>query len=204
MATTSKTPSLRAPLEGQKQIEIEDPDDYLLYLEVILRNIHKRFYSIYDETTEIPDLKVIVPKIRSEVLRGKNLVFSGLVPTQMKLEQSRAYFIAKSLGAEVKPNIDKEITHLVAVNAGTYKVNAAKKSLPLKWSMRIGCGPAPSAGSTWRRSSFHWTARYATRVASHPPIAIVPSTWLTTASVRRSHPRAASSRRSRAATSAKR
>ncbi|EDW92560.1 RNA polymerase II subunit A C-terminal domain phosphatase [Drosophila yakuba] len=132
VATTSKAPSLRVPLEGQKQIEIEDPDDYLLYLEVILRNIHKRFYSIYDETTEIPDLKVIVPKIRCEVLRGKNLVFSGLVPTQMKLEQSRAYFIAKSLGAEVKPNIGKEITHLVAVNAGTYKVNAAKKEPAIK------------------------------------------------------------------------
>ncbi|XP_017070359.1 RNA polymerase II subunit A C-terminal domain phosphatase [Drosophila eugracilis] len=133
VATTSKsTPSIRVPLEGKKQIEIEDPDDYLLYLEVILRNIHKRFYAIYDETTEIPDLKVIVPKIRCEVLRGKNLVFSGLVPTQMKLEQSRAYFIAKSLGADVQPNISKEITHLVAVNAGTYKVNAAKKEAAIK------------------------------------------------------------------------
>ncbi|XP_017061840.1 RNA polymerase II subunit A C-terminal domain phosphatase [Drosophila ficusphila] len=133
VATTSKsTPSIRAPLEGQKQIEIEDPDDYLLYLEVILRNIHKRFYAIYDETMEIPDLKVIVPKIRCEVLRGKNLVFSGLVPTQMKLEQSRAYFIAKSLGADVQPNIGKDITHLVAVNAGTYKVNAAKKEAAIK------------------------------------------------------------------------
>ncbi|KAH8234356.1 hypothetical protein KR038_008343 [Drosophila bunnanda] len=129
LASTSKSPTAH---DGQKQIEIEDPDDYLLYLEVILRNIHKRFYAIYDETTEIPDLKIIVPKIRSEVLRGQNLVFSGLVPTQMKMEQSRAYFIAKSLGAEVQQNIGKEITHLVAVNAGTYKVNAAKKEANIK------------------------------------------------------------------------
>ncbi|XP_020815546.1 RNA polymerase II subunit A C-terminal domain phosphatase [Drosophila serrata] len=129
LASTSKSPPAH---DGQKQIEIEDPDDYLLYLEVILRNIHKRFYAIYDETTEIPDLKIIVPKIRSEVLRGQNLVFSGLVPTQMKMEQSRAYFIAKSLGAEVQQNIGKEITHLVAVNAGTYKVNAAKKEANIK------------------------------------------------------------------------
>lgn len=129
VATTSQSssPNVKITNDGQKQIEIEDPDDYLLYLEVILRNIHKRFYAIYDETTEIPDLKIIVPKIRCEVLRGQNLVFSGLVPTQMKLEQSRAYFIAKSLGAEVQSNISKDITHLVAVNAGTYKVNAAKK-----------------------------------------------------------------------------
>lgn len=136
VATTSQqqntSPNVKIINDGQKQIEIEDPDDYLLYLEVILRNIHKRFYAIYDETTEIPDLKIIVPKIRCEVLRGQNLVFSGLVPTQMKLEQSRAYFIAKSLGADVQSNISKEITHLVAVNAGTYKVNAAKKELNIK------------------------------------------------------------------------
>ncbi|KAL7735450.1 hypothetical protein ACLKA6_019561 [Drosophila palustris] len=138
VATTSQQqqhstcPNVKVTNDGQKQIEIEDPDDYLLYLEVILRNIHKRFYAIYDETTEIPDLKIIVPKIRCEVLRGKNLVFSGLVPTQMKLEQSRAYFIAKSLGADVQSNISKDITHLVAVNAGTYKVNAAKKELNIK------------------------------------------------------------------------
>ncbi|SPP73739.1 blast:RNA polymerase II subunit A C-terminal domain phosphatase [Drosophila guanche] len=131
-ATTSKIPIVKVNHDEGKLIEIEDPDDYLLYLEVILRNIHKRFYAIYDETMEIPDLKIIVPKIRCEVLRGKNLVFSGLVPTQMRLEQSRAYFIAKSLGAEVQPNINKESTHLVAVNAGTYKVNAAKKEVNIR------------------------------------------------------------------------
>ncbi|XP_055848232.1 RNA polymerase II subunit A C-terminal domain phosphatase [Episyrphus balteatus] len=115
-----------------KEIEIEDPDDYLLYLEVILKNIHRRFYEIYDETKEIPDLKIIVPKIRSEVLRNKNLVFSGLVPTNMKLEQSRAYFIAKSLGANVSQNISDATTHLVAVTSGTFKVNAAKKKINIK------------------------------------------------------------------------
>ncbi|XP_055919788.1 RNA polymerase II subunit A C-terminal domain phosphatase [Eupeodes corollae] len=114
------------------EIEIEDPDDYLLYLEVILNNIHHRFYEIYDETKEIPDLKIIVPKIRSEVLRNKNLVFSGLVPMKMKLEQSRAYFIAKSLGANVSQNIGEETTHLVAVTSGTFKVNAAKKKPNIK------------------------------------------------------------------------
>lgn len=99
----SKLPSI--PENVSKEIEIEDPDDYLLYLESILTSIHYRFYSIYDESQEIPDLKIIVPKIRSEVLRGCNLVFSGLVPTNMKIQQSRAYFIAKSLGANVTPSI---------------------------------------------------------------------------------------------------
>ncbi|XP_037950739.1 RNA polymerase II subunit A C-terminal domain phosphatase-like [Teleopsis dalmanni] len=131
-STSVASPKIKMNTEANKQIEIEDPDDYLLYLETILKHIHSRFYSIYDETNDIPDLKIIVPKIRSEVLRGFNLVFSGLVPTNMKLEQSRAYFIAKSLGANVSQNIDPDSTHLVAVTSGTYKVNAAKKNPEIK------------------------------------------------------------------------
>lgn len=104
----------------------------MLHLEIILKNIHARFYAIYDETNEIPDLKIIVPKIRSEVLKGQKLVFSGLVPTNMQLEQSRAYFIAKSLGADVVQNIEPDCTHLVAVTSGTFKVNAAKKNPKIK------------------------------------------------------------------------
>lgn len=130
--TTANMPKIKLSNDTDNKIEIVDPDDYLLYLEVILTNIHKRFYSIYDETKDIPDLKIIVPKIRSEVLRDCNLVFSGLVPTNMKLQQSRAYFIAKSLGAEVSQNILENTTHLVAVTAGTFKVNAAKKNPKIK------------------------------------------------------------------------
>lgn len=34
-------------------IEIEDPDDYLMYLETILMKIHARFYEFYDDTTQV-------------------------------------------------------------------------------------------------------------------------------------------------------
>lgn len=108
-------------------IDIEDPDDYLLYLETILVKIHTRFFAQYDETKQMPDLKTLLPKIRNEVLLGKTLVFSGLVPTQIKLEKSKAYLIARSLGANVTQQLTDETTHLVASTAGTFKVNAARK-----------------------------------------------------------------------------
>lgn len=98
---------LLSPKTEEQKMEVEDSDDYLLYLEPILTSIHQRFYSIYDESKEIPDLKIIVPKIRSEVLRNCNLVFSGLVPTNMNLQQSRPYLIAKSLGANVFQSINE-------------------------------------------------------------------------------------------------
>lgn len=34
-------------------IEIEDPDDYLLYLEQILKKIHKKFYEVFDEKKQV-------------------------------------------------------------------------------------------------------------------------------------------------------
>lgn len=108
-------------------IDIEDPDDYLLYLETILKHIHKRFYESYDENSTIADLKTLIPKIRSEVLLGRTLVFSGLVPNQLKLEQSKAYVIARNLGATVRQQLNSDTTHLVAATSGTFKVHAARK-----------------------------------------------------------------------------
>lgn len=110
-------------------VEVPDPDDYLLYLESILKLIHERFYESYDKSKEtIPDLKVLIPKLKSEVLVGISLVFSGLVPNIVKLEHSRPYLIAKNLGAEVTEGITERTTHLIAASTGTQKVFQAQKN----------------------------------------------------------------------------
>ena len=126
-------------INSQKQsdddmLDIEDYDDYLLYLEEILRKIHRNFYEEYDklESGRVPDLKEIIPKVRGQVLSGTNLVFSGLVPTHVKLTQSKAYQVAKSLGANVTQDLEDGTTHLVAVRPGTAKVNAGKRKKNIK------------------------------------------------------------------------
>lgn len=115
-------------------IEVEDSDDYLIYLEDILKKIHEKFYEEYDsmESGEIPDLKKVIPKVRGLVLKNFKLVFSGLVPTRTKLEHSKAYQVARSLGALVTQDLEDDTTHLVAVRPGTVKVNAGKKKKNLK------------------------------------------------------------------------
>lgn len=70
--------------------------------------------------------------MRSQVLKNKHLVFSGLVPKHMKLEQMKAYLVAKSLGANITQNISRETTHLVAVVAGTQKYNLARERRNIK------------------------------------------------------------------------
>ncbi|XP_055536384.1 RNA polymerase II subunit A C-terminal domain phosphatase [Wyeomyia smithii] len=118
--------------KDNKLIKIEDPDDYLLYLEHILLKIHQTFYDAYDKTKKISDLKQLIPQVKSQVLVGCKLVFSGLVPNSMKLQQSKAYQIARSLGAVVTQDMQSDTTHLVAVTFGTSKVHNARKNPKIK------------------------------------------------------------------------
>ncbi|KAK9736853.1 NLI interacting factor-like phosphatase [Popillia japonica] len=115
-------------------LDVEDPDDYLLYLEDILKKIHAEFYKEYDklESGQVPDLKQVIPNVRAHVLSGCNLVFSGLVPTHIKLINSKAYQVARSLGANITQDLQEDTTHLVAVRPGTAKVNAGRRRKNVK------------------------------------------------------------------------
>ncbi|CAL8070201.1 unnamed protein product [Orchesella dallaii] len=131
---------------ASKVIEVEDPDDYLLYLEQILKSIHDAFYSLYDDMgkrkeTSVPDVKIAIPYVRKKVLKNFSIVFSGVVPTHVPLTSSKAYQIAIHLGAHVSekiipPNkpgssssmsIETPTTHVVAARMGTAKVNEARR-----------------------------------------------------------------------------
>lgn len=121
------------------QVEVEEEDDYLLYLEDILKNLHKEYFKEYDQkykqygkNLEVPDMKRVIPTYRSKILAGKKLVFSGLVPTPVPLTESRAYKVARLLGAEVTENFKPDTTHLVAVRQGTLKASAARKRTDIK------------------------------------------------------------------------
>ena len=67
-----------------------------------------------DKKDEIPDLRTVIPYVKRKVLQGCNVVFSGVIPTHITLKNSKAFKIAKSLGAKVTDKIEKDTTHLVA------------------------------------------------------------------------------------------
>lgn len=93
--------SKQATPKPESDIIDEDDDDYLLYLEDILRRIHTEFYVTLDQENTRKSLRDIIPRVRSQVLKGLYLTFSGLIPTHQKLHQSRAYKVARAFGAEV-------------------------------------------------------------------------------------------------------
>ena len=97
---TNKSSKQAVPKQESNIID-DDDDDYLLYLEDILRRIHTEFYATLDQENTRTSLRDIIPRVRSQVLKGLCLTFSGLIPTHQKLHQSRAYKVARAFGAEV-------------------------------------------------------------------------------------------------------
>jgi len=127
--------------EYEEFVEWEDLDDYLVYLEDVLRRIHTAYYELYDQmrlndnsVTAAPDLKTIVPYVRRKVLKGARIVFSGVCPLATDPTNCRIYRVAESLGAVVQSSVvtgdgtssvSEATTHLVAARPGTEKVKAA-------------------------------------------------------------------------------
>jgi len=101
LTKTEKDNNKQESAKVENNIIDEDDDDYLLYLEDILRRIHNEFYATLDQGNGRKSLRNIIPRVRSQVLKGLCLTFSGLIPTHQKLYQSRAYKVARAFGAEV-------------------------------------------------------------------------------------------------------
>jgi RNA polymerase II subunit A C-terminal domain phosphatase len=114
-----------------------DNDRYLVQLEVLLKQVHRNFYSMYDQwiqdkTRDMPDLKQILPDVRRQILKQTSVCFSHLMPQDYPLEKHRATLIARAMGANVTGDLQTDsagrclTTHVVA-GKRTTKVERAMK-----------------------------------------------------------------------------
>ncbi|XP_075682645.1 RNA polymerase II subunit A C-terminal domain phosphatase isoform X2 [Rhinoderma darwinii] len=114
-----------------------DEDDHLIYLEEILIRVHADYYAKYErylkkELEEAPDIRKIVPELKSKVLANAIIAFSGLHPTNFPVERTRECYHARSLGAKISKNLvlndddPNKVTHLIAARSGTEKVRQAQ------------------------------------------------------------------------------
>ncbi|XP_077362700.1 RNA polymerase II subunit A C-terminal domain phosphatase [Festucalex cinctus] len=121
--------------EEEEQVDT-DRDDHLIYLEEVLERIHGEYYARYEaylktEAADTPDIRKIVPELKSKTLDGTTIVFSGLYPTNYPIERTREYYHAKALGAKISKNLvldsqePDRTTHVIAAKSGTEKVRQA-------------------------------------------------------------------------------
>ncbi|XP_069903033.1 RNA polymerase II subunit A C-terminal domain phosphatase isoform X3 [Globicephala melas] len=131
--------SLDQSAEEEEEEEDADADDHLVHLEEILARVHATYYARYDcflrgETQDAPDIRKIVPELRSRVLADVAIIFSGLHPTNFPIEKTREHYHATALGARIvtqlvlEPGNPDRATHLIAARAGTEKVRQAQDS----------------------------------------------------------------------------
>ena len=150
--------------DNKKEVnyEVEDNDDYLIHLEDILQRIHDFFYKTFDaaktkgfeeamKDPEVrryyppgactPDTKIVVSELRKEVLRGANITFTGVIPTNIKPEDSQIWRDASALGAKVSDRVIRPkdsdspndvTTHVIAARLGTQKAYLAVKTPGIK------------------------------------------------------------------------
>ncbi|NWU09293.1 CTDP1 phosphatase, partial [Cephalopterus ornatus] len=129
--------SLDQSVEEEDEEDDTDDDDHLIYLEEILVRVHTDYYTKYDkylkkEIEEIPDIRKIVPELKSKVLSDVTIIFSGLYPTNFPIEKTREHYHATALGAKIVKNLvvsaddPDKATHLIAARTGTEKVRQAQ------------------------------------------------------------------------------
>ncbi len=138
-------------VEKPKHNLLHDSDRELYYLEASLRSVHSAFFQAYSQQMTaakggrvaklmggqkiaptdksdldlIPDIKTILPAVKSKVLGGTFVVFSGIVPLGMDVASTDIAILARSFGAHIDNNITRSTTHLVAARNRTQKVRAA-------------------------------------------------------------------------------
>ncbi|CAG8671612.1 41682_t:CDS:10 [Gigaspora margarita] len=109
-------------IESVKPVLV-DNDTELPNLFKALKEIHKRYYEEYDriqnglqtnEESRMPDVTVLVPSMKAEVLKGVNILFTHVIPTSQKKESAEIWILAKEFGAECSDGWNNKVTHLVA------------------------------------------------------------------------------------------
>ena len=133
---------------------LQDHDRELFQLEKSLYRVHSEFYDIYyrrlsaaqggrlgqlrggqkrklpndkSDLDLVPDIKTVLPSVKSKVLTGVVLVFSGVVPLGVDVGSTDLAILAKSFGAQIEDNVGRSTTHVVAARNRTLKVRKAIK-----------------------------------------------------------------------------
>ena len=136
---------------------LRDDDIELHHLEQSLRKVHSEFFEAYarllanaqggrlaelrgSQSTKrkisptanldlamVPDIKDIMPQIKMRALASVVIVFSGVVPLGMNIQNSDIALWAKNFGAKVDENVSKKTTHVIAARNRTAKVRQAIK-----------------------------------------------------------------------------
>lgn len=100
------------------------PDECLPIILDVLREVHKRFYTLHDAHQEC-DVKDIITTMKRSVLVGCFVVFSGFYPREVDPRVTPLGRLAENFGAVCQLDLSKTTTHVIAKKNHTDKVKTA-------------------------------------------------------------------------------
>ena len=133
---------------------LQDRDRELYQLEHSLRMVHSAFFTAHKQLLAeaqggrlgqlrgaqkrklasdasdldlVPDIKNIMPAVKSKVLGKTVIVLSGMVPLGMDVASTDIALQSISFGARIEEEVTKQTTHLVAARNRTQKVRTAMR-----------------------------------------------------------------------------
>jgi TFIIF-interacting CTD phosphatase-like protein len=133
---SSSSPADSKPSSSPKRGSSES-DQQLLWTSDVLMRLHERYYQHNNESGDDaarPSVPEILASMRREVLRGCNVVLSGLIPihkqnSAAESDRPRPPIVryVEDLGGRILNSVMSEATHVVAAKDGTDKIVAARK-----------------------------------------------------------------------------
>ncbi|KAG8941759.1 Carboxy-terminal domain (CTD) phosphatase [Tulasnella sp. 419] len=140
--------SSSSPKDTKNKALLRNDDNELERVWQILEEIHQRFFDLYDRNIEAgiawnseqsksqlrskPDVKAIIPAMKAEVLAGVHLLFSGVIPLKTNPARSEAWKYAREFGARCYTELVDVVTHIVAAQPGTSKVESGLRKPNIK------------------------------------------------------------------------
>lgn len=120
-----------------------DDDRELVYLESALEKFHDEYYRLFalyqkDRSLDRPDLSHIIPDLKRQCLKGIVVLFSGILPLGLNVNDADIVIWCRQFGIEVVTEVYPEVTHVVCRDPNTshlkpgltLKARVAKKTLP--------------------------------------------------------------------------
>ncbi len=125
---------------------LQDDDNELEFLEQHLASLHRTYYTDYDRSralhhaagkidlTAVPDAGRILDELKSHVLQNVKIVLSGVLPRGLDIYRSEIGLQILSFGAQLRPKITRDVTHLVvnAAQPGREKLLDARRRPHIK------------------------------------------------------------------------
>lgn len=161
------------PIISPTPLIIDEADDQLERIVLVLEQVHGKFYELYDQKISKKskgitdtgledyemDIKVILPLLRSPILTGCHIIFSGLIPLQTDSSLSDIWRISTDFGAVCSQDIRNGTTHLVTSTMDSEKAKQAQKKGNV-WIVKPGW--LYSSAWRWKRADemeFIWSSK---------------------------------------------